>query len=127
MRDMCEQVEISNIEKTTEVVKRTEQELKAVREAGAVVAEDLKEWQQRLRVIMKDAENTEIDAIRKKKAKLSAHLAKVNEEYAAALASHAQTLKYLVLSEKKANDNEYTLEKITVDREAKKMKALEVR
>jgi hypothetical protein len=109
-----------------EMVKKTERELSALKQASEAISGDLKEWQQRLRIIMKDAENTEIDAIRKKKAKLAVTLSKVNDDYAAAFTSHAQTLKYLVLTEKRANDNEYSLDKIATDRDAKKQKALEV-
>ena len=75
---------------------------------------------------MKDAESAEMDAIRKQKNKLVETLKKVNDDYTAAFASHAQTLKYLVLTEKRANDNAYTLDKISTDREAKNLKALEV-
>lgn len=124
---MYEQVEVSSISKMQELVSKTESELAAKKQAGDIIAEDLKAWQERLRVIMKDAESSEIDAMRKKKAKLMSTLSKVNEDYSAAFASHAQTLKFLVLTEKKANDTAYALDKIADDREAKKLKALEVK
>lgn len=75
---------------------------------------------------MKDVENAEISEIRKKKERLIAELNKKHDDYNIAFAAHAQNLKYLILTEKRANDNKYDLEKLGSNKDAKLIRSLQV-
>ena len=75
---------------------------------------------------MKDAENAELDAIREKKAVAAEKLNKIQEDYNKAFVLHSRTLKFMVLAEKRANDNAFKLKEMENNKEVKQIRALEV-